>query len=981
MTLERIAPEDLSTHSSATAPMRGTDDSLATSAGSTSTGLLLERAEELAALEGAIASARSGEGRLLVIEGPAGIGKTSLLAEGRARANSAGLSVLQARSSELETAFSFGVVRQLYEPVLAQAEPRHLAALLDGSAAHAGRLLQREAEVVPPDEDVAFSLLHGLYWLTINLSEIHPLFIAIDDLQSADAPSLRWLSYLTRRIDGLPVCVAATIRPSARESPLLSELLVDPGTAPVRPKALSAVAVTELVLAELGTGADETFCRACHRTTGGNPLLLRELLRALAADSVPPVAASAGAVEHAAPDAVARSVRLRLSRLPSGARRLARAVAILGDSADRDQAATLARLDHRALATAAGTLARVELLQQQQPPFTFVHPLIRNAVYEDIPAEEREAEHARAAGIARAANANPAFAAAHVLLAAPGTVDGARRLLRDAAQQAAGEGGLDSAVRYLLRALDEPMEDEQQRADLLLALAEVELNLGSATVDVRLREAVSLFDEPKRRAEARCQLGRVLLWVGREEEAIREVEEALVHWRHPDDLRRRLEAIFVASATRLAGRFEEARRLLDSLELDAAEGPGARMLLGLRSFHEAARGGNRERSVAEAQKALHATAHDERRWAYGAAWSALWISDQLDESVVLLDTLVARARKAGEITYDAELSQGRATFHYARGALIEAEADAQVAVDVLQHRRVSFLDGAHSLLGQILVERGKIDEAAVIVDAGEHGTLADPDALARAPLLRARAMFAAARHDHERALLAARALGENHLAHGLVNPACSYPSWRSLAAQALFALGRIDEAVDLSREDVTQARSWRARRCLGRALRNLGTFEGGERGFEHLREAVDVLERSPARLELAYALTDLGGALRRANRRKEAREPLRRALELAYRCGAGALAERTREELLAAGARPRRRALSGVDALTPSERRIAVMAAQGLSNREIAQDLFLTPRTVEFHLSNTFRKLDISARTQLPVALAAEEVAAVRSRG
>jgi DNA-binding CsgD family transcriptional regulator len=980
MTLERIAPEDLSTESSATVPLRGNDDSSAQSAASRSTGQLLERAEELAALDGAIAAARSGEGRLLVIEGPAGIGKTSLLAEGRARANSAGLSVLQARSSELETAFSFGVVRQLYEPVLAQADPRRLATLLDGPAAHAGRLLQREAEVVPPDEDVAFSLLHGLYWLTINLSEIHPLFIAIDDLQSADAPSLRWLSYLTRRIDGLSVCVAATIRPSVQESPLLSELLVHPGTAPVRPKVLSAVAVTELVLAELGTGADETFCRACLRTTGGNPLLLRELLRALAADSVPPVAASALAVEHAAPDAVARSVRLRLSRLPCGARRLARAVAILGDSADRDQAATLARLDHRELATAAGTLARVELLQQQQPPFTFVHPLIRNAVYEDIPAEEREAEHARAAGIARAANANPAFAAAHVLLAAPGTVDGALGLLRDAAQQAASEGGLDSAARYLLRALEESMEDEQ-RADLLLELAEVELNLGSPTADLRLREAVNLFDEPKRRAEARCQLGRVLLWVGREQEALREVEEALVHWTHPDDLRRRLEAIFVASATRLAGRFEEARRRLDSLELDAAAGPGARMLLGLRSFHEAARGGSRERSVAEAQKALHAMAHDERRWAYGAAWSALWISDQLDESVVLLDTFVARARKAGEITYDAELSQGRATFHYARGALIEAEADAQVAVDVLHHRRVSFLDGAHSLLGQILVERGKIEEAAVVVDAGEHRTLADPEALARAPLLRARAMLAAARHDHERALLAARALGENHLAHGLANPACSYPSWRSLAAQALFALGRIDEAVDLSREDVTQARSWRARRCLGRALRTLGTFEGGERGFEHLREAVEVLEHSPARLELAYALTDLGGALRRANRRKEAREPLRRALELAYRCGAGALAERTREELLAAGARPRRRALSGVDALTPSERRVAAMAAEGLSNREIAQDLFLTPRTVEFHLSNAFRKLDISARTQLPVALSPpEEVTAVRPR-
>jgi DNA-binding CsgD family transcriptional regulator len=209
-----------------------------------------------------------------------------------------------------------------------------------------------------------------------------------------------------------------------------------------------------------------------------------------------------------------------------------------------------------------------------------------------------------------------------------------------------------------------------------------------------------------------------------------------------------------------------------------------------------------------------------------------------------------------------------------------------------------------------------------------------------------------------------------------VNPASSYPSWRSLAAQAQFALGRSDEALELMREDVRLARSWGAPRCLGRALRILGTLEGAKVGFEHLCEAVSLLESSPAQLEHAHALTDLGSALRRANHRQEAREPLRRALELAHQCGAAPLAERAHEELLATGARPRRRALSGVDALTPSERRITAMAADGLSNRQIAQDLFLTPRTVEFHLSNAFRKLDISARTQLQGALAQPGVAA-----
>jgi DNA-binding NarL/FixJ family response regulator len=149
-----------------------------------------------------------------------------------------------------------------------------------------------------------------------------------------------------------------------------------------------------------------------------------------------------------------------------------------------------------------------------------------------------------------------------------------------------------------------------------------------------------------------------------------------------------------------------------------------------------------------------------------------------------------------------------------------------------------------------------------------------------------------------------------------------------------------------------------------------GLLEGGESGLTLLREAVDVLEDSPALLERARALTELGAALRRANQRTEARAPLRRGLELAHGCGAKPLADRAHTELLATGARPRRLVLSGLEALTPSERRVAAMAAGGMPNRDIAQALFVTPRTVEVHLSSTYRKLGISSRSQLPHALA-----------
>jgi DNA-binding CsgD family transcriptional regulator len=165
------------------------------------------------------------------------------------------------------------------------------------------------------------------------------------------------------------------------------------------------------------------------------------------------------------------------------------------------------------------------------------------------------------------------------------------------------------------------------------------------------------------------------------------------------------------------------------------------------------------------------------------------------------------------------------------------------------------------------------------------------------------------------------------------------------------------------------ARAFGAPRALGCALRGAGLVVGGDAGIAYLREAAASLAESDAPLEHARALTDLGSALRRLGQRSEARAPLRRGLELAHRCQAAALATRARTELLATGARPRRPALSGVDALTASERRVAQMAATGLTNRQIAQALFVTARTVEGHLTHVFQKLDLSARTELAAAL------------
>jgi len=231
----------------------------------------------------------------------------------------------------------------------------------------------------------------------------------------------------------------------------------------------------------------------------------------------------------------------------------------------------------------------------------------------------------------------------------------------------------------------------------------------------------------------------------------------------------------------------------------------------------------------------------------------------------------------------------------------------------------------------------------------------------------ARGCLHAAAGDHPAAvedLLEAGSLAERW---GIRNPAIV--PWRSDAALSLSARGDRQRARQLCAEEVGLARTWGAARAVGIALRAAGVVEGGSRGIELLSEAAGVLRQAPAPLELARALTDLGAALRRSGSRAQAREHLREGLDIAHGQGGVALADRARDELVIAGGRPRRDALRGRDALTPSELRVAQLAASGQTNRQIAQALFVTQRTVENHLTSSYAKLGISSRPDLAAAL------------
>src|SRR4051794_25714138 len=378
---------------------------------------LWEREAELAAMHAYVEGATAGMGRLIVIEGRAGMGKTRLLTEGRAIAFAAGATVLSARGGELEQEFAYGIVRQLFEPLLAAASADERAELLGGAASLAAPLFE-DVKLTTLDEDatdVSFAMLHGLFWLAANLALRRPLVLAIDDLHWADGPSLRWLTHLQRRLEGLPLLVMAATRPpdQARAEALLKEIVGDPGAAVVRPMALGHTSVRHMAREMFGRDPDDAFVEAACHAAGGNPLFVWALLDTIRGENLAPSAATAPRVHEIGPEPVTRAVSLRLSRLPSEASVLARAVAVLGGRAELRHAAALAGLERDLATHAATTLARGDIFNLEQP-LEFTHPVVRTAVYDDMSPAERISARRRAASILSEAGAEPEQIAVHL---------------------------------------------------------------------------------------------------------------------------------------------------------------------------------------------------------------------------------------------------------------------------------------------------------------------------------------------------------------------------------------------------------------------------------------------------------------------------------------------------------------------------------------------------------------------------------------
>jgi DNA-binding CsgD family transcriptional regulator len=749
--------------------------------------------------------------------------------------------------------------------------------------------------------------LLGLHAALTALAEHTPTLLAIDDAQWADEASMHWLAFTALRLAGTRVALVVGARTGEVRG---LTALEESGATMLRPRPLGAPAIAALLRARLGREPAPGLVLACRAATGGNPFLLGEHLATLESSC-----------RGSASSRLERFVEGRMAALAPGARRLGEAVALLGQAVELRDAAALAGLEGERAAAAADELRQSDLLASGDV-LSFAESLVAETVYTALPPSRRALMHARAARL----STRRAAAARHLLASLPGADPWAAGVLRREGERALADGATSNAVALLRRAAREAVVEG--RGELMTALGIAEARLGCPEALRHLRVARRLCGADRIAPE----LVRSLLAQGRGAEAFAFADEVA---RNAPELRSRLE-VELYDGTRLVpglGARTAARVACHERTLPACA-----------AAELACRGISSVRAAALARSVSTAPGSTE----HTISCQALIWCDDLAHARDLSEAARSAARRHGAIAVGERIAAQRAELELRAGSLAAAEAHARSG-------------GARALAWLILVllERGEHESAAEL--------LASAPVDAGAALRFARGRLRISQRDFEGGLAdlleAGAVLQREHVPGPAVLP------WRAEAALAHAARGDAAEAERHAREEYRLAREFGAPRPLGLALRALAAAGGCAARVERCREAVAVLARSEARLDHAHALCDLGAALRRGGARREAREPLRAALDTATRLDAAALAARAREELVVTGARPRRAAQSGRDALTPAEVRVAGLAMRGLANREIAQELFLTVKTIETELGHAYAKLGIRSRRELASAL------------
>jgi DNA-binding CsgD family transcriptional regulator len=907
---------------------------------------LLERDAEVEALVSRLEPlVASGTGGVVLVEGVAGIGKSSLL---RALVGAAlerpGLRVLTARGTELELELAFGAVRRLFEPVVTMDEAERDRVLSGPASLAAAVLGLRELRPDPLADP-----LYALSWLATNLAELAPVVMAIDDVHWLDAESGRFVAYLAQRVVGLPVLLVGSARPrepGAMASPLDTFREI---AAIVSPQPLSESAAAVVV-------GDAANAAAAHRVTGGNPFLLAELLRALErAPGVP--------LDELQTRAVAQSVLRRVNRISSDASALANAVALFPAGAELADAARVSDLEPTAAAGVADALIHAQVLVADGGRVEFLHPLMRSAVYDELGAFTRRRGHAVAAEALKARGAPAEQVAAHLLAGEPAGDPDNLRILRTAADQAVAAVAPRAAVRYLERAVEEGAAEPAERRELLLELGRWQRITGHDAAQATLTRAFQESVGTPAHVPAAIELAATA-YSRADNRVVQETVRAVGEVEMTVDERLILDMLH-AEALWGELQLDASLRMIDRVPRDLpGDTPAQRMALGMAGAAHLLRGAPTDevldmlrRSVGEDGTAPGPVAGldlgDPLQW--------IIQSGELDEAQALAEERMQHARASGDEALFAATQNAMGWVLSLRGDLRRSEAAYRLG---LGHPAVSSFMRTHMVLNLVetLIERGDLDAAEAELDAlGEaafaHGGYVH--GLRRAEIARWRGDFAAA----------LPALEEDWRQSGIggMEPNPQVVWLAGELVDCLAAVGRREEALAIARPLAERSEALGLQFGAGVHRSALARVTGELADHER---AVAALAESPYRWYAARARLEYGAALRRANRRVEAREQLRLALEYCEGSGAALLAERAREELRVSGARLRDvSTLSGAGALTPAEERIARLAADGMSNKEIAQHLFVTVGTVQTTLVHVYRKLGIAGRKEIAAAI------------
>lgn len=911
---------------------------------------LEERAHILAAVQAGYDAAVAGEPAAVLLDGAAGTGKTSLLAAVARSAHAAGAAVLRATCSALEVDFPFAAVRQLLA-----SDPRTRSASSPTSVSGS----------IDP-----YAALDALYWPVAALTEDGPVVLLVDDVHWADDPSLRWLNFLLNRLAGVPLLLVLATRPLGPQRPLLAQLVATPLVQRIEVLPLSAAGSARLLRARAQAHLAPELARRCHEAAGGNPFYLTAVARAMGEYGVLQVETALAQAAVPFPEIVSRAVLDRLRALGPDAVAVVRAVAVLGQDADLASVTALAGTSEEQTATAVRAAQDAGLLRPQLPLLAVQHPLVHDIVYGDLTALERTRLHKEAARQLAGAGAEPERVAAHLVATEAGDDIWVVESLLDGARRAVDRGAPETACRYLRRARAEPLA--QHAPSVLLELGRAELLAGDLDAAEDLSTALALAADDETVATAANLLSRALVYANRVPEAVDALTDARARLSDPEgELGVRLELEAINAGHLDARTAPRADALLDRYVDWSGERPVDRLVLAHLSLEPARRGTSAQDAVRTAHRALAAGSLFTE---YGAdAQSpylpviALFLSDALEEARRELDLALAQARERSSVVGFCLAAAWRSHVHLRSGDVVAAGADAEAVLAAADSAGLHVLTPyGVAFLSDVLVEQGQLDAAdALWRSHGLDGLL--PPVLPSNYLLFSRGCL---RLAQGRSAQASRDLLESGERQQLWQaPGPGFWPWASRAALALDRQRDHEGARALVQQEVDAARRFGAARPLGMALHAAALLEQGVARVQGLEEARDVLAASPARLEHARACIDLGAALLRVSRQPAGVALLEEGLQLAHACGGTALVTRARSELTAAGVRMRRGGGSGIDALTISERRVAQLAAAGSTNREIAQALFVTTKTVETHLARAFRKLGVASRRELPEVL------------